>query len=119
MSDSSCQTEKKFVPKNPKNAPNCAPQLPSVAAAAAPVADPSCSQENEVGEIYFLDAKQHMSQPQPPQPSGVVGGRCRDAIQSTFLHNLSQDSFQDMFEVSRHVSTYRVTILVGENLQLT
>ena len=81
-SDSSCQTEKKFVPKKPKNAPNCAPQLPSIAAAAAaPVADPSCSQENEVGEIYFLDAKQHMSQPQPPQPSGVVGGRCRDAIQ--------------------------------------
>ena len=82
MSDSSCQTEKKFVPKNPKNALASASQLPSVtAAAAAPVADPSCSQENEVGEIYFLDAKQHMSQPQPPQPSGVVGGRCRDAIQ--------------------------------------
>ena len=79
-SDSSCQTEKKFVPKNPKNAPSASSQLPSIAAA-APV-DPSCSQENEVGEIYFLDAKQHMSQPQPqPPPSGVVGGRCRDAIQ--------------------------------------
>ena len=81
MSDSSCQTEKKFVPKNPKNAhASASSQLPSITAAAA-VADPSCSQENEVGEIYFLDAKQHMSQPQPPQPSGVVGGRCRDAIQ--------------------------------------
>ena len=77
-SDSSCQTEKKFVPKNSKIAPS---QLPSIAPA-APVADPSCSQENEVGEIYFLDAKQHMSQPQPSQPqSSVVGGRCRDAIQ--------------------------------------
>ena len=70
MSDSSCQTEKKFVPKNSTKAPS-ASHLPSIVASPAP-AD-SCSQENEVSEIYFLDEKHHMSQPSV--------GQCREAIQ--------------------------------------
>ena len=59
MSDSSCQTERKFVPKNSKMSTS-ASHLPSITAAPAPPTD-SCSQENEVSEIYFLDEKHHVS----------------------------------------------------------
>ena len=57
MSDSSCQTENKFVPKTSTKTSH----LPFVAAAAAPAPNDSCSQENEVSEIYFLDEKHHVS----------------------------------------------------------
>ena len=58
-SDSSCQTEKKFVPKNSPKGTTSVSNRPSIAAAAA--STDSCSQENEVSEIYFLDEKHHMS----------------------------------------------------------
>ena len=56
MSDSSCQTEKKFVPKNSTKASSASHSM-----VPAPAPSDSCSQENEVSEIYFLDEKHHMS----------------------------------------------------------
>ena len=56
MSDSSCQTEKKFVPKNSAKATSASHSI-----VPAPAPADSCSQENEVSEIYFLDEKHHMS----------------------------------------------------------